>query len=681
MPTQPIAMLTMLSPVWLMGLAAAVGLPVAAHLLSRVRYRQVAFPATRFVEQAVVETAQVNRPRHLWLMLLRILALACVVFAFTRPQWEAAAATPATTDGEALVIILDASASMRRTERGATLFDQARRRAIAAIESLEPARDTAVVILADRSPRMLLPEPTANRALLRERLAQAECTYETADLAGAVALAQAVLQDQGRAGRILVISDGQATRRSAEHLADHAPGVAITEHRVGAELADNVAVHLVDVSPYPPVLGREATLSVELIHFGQTAKPITLHAEGAGDRASLSLTLQPGAATTQTVTLTPTQLGTQAVRVWIDTGDVFDLDDEAGVVVETAFAREVHLFSDAALGEDTTASRIALALAPRRDDAAAVRVQRDEPHLLASSPEPSPVTLGCWVLTGIEQLPGEIEGAMRRHLEAGGGVVWVVDTPAARRVAQGLAFSGLRFSDASVSDAVVTAVRFDHSVLAVFEGPARASLVGQRLAGVADAQESDTAEVLMRSADGRPILALQRVGRGRLIIVNADLTPSKTDFASQPAFVAWVNELVAFAAPGPLLPLPLHPGDPLPQSLMNQHTLRPPDHGNTAHDSDNRIAAPGLYQGLDADGNLVAGVYAQLDPAESNFTQAPEIHAPPSSLDVQGGVSSLTHAGGRRPIELWPICIVGALLFVGLESLSLMSFARRGGGA
>ncbi|MEM9415749.1 MAG: BatA and WFA domain-containing protein [Planctomycetota bacterium] len=679
MPTQTLAMLTLMSPAWLLGLVAAAGLPVAAHLLSRVRYREVAFPTMRFVEQASIEASKIDRPRQLLLMLLRILALCCVVFAFTRPQWEAAAATQPATGGESVVIILDASASMQRTQRGATLFDQARRRALAELETLDPARDTASIILADRSPRMLLPEPAANHVLLRERLAQAECTSETADLAGAVSLADAVLQQQGKTGRILIISDGQRANRPASGLAQLAPGVAIREHRVGGLDAGNLAVRIADVSPYPPVLGSPLTLRVDLSNFGPSANTVTLFAEGAGDQASTSLTLPPWVMTTQTLSLTPSEPGLQTLRLWVEPADGFGLDNAAGRVIEVAPARKVLLFTDNTTAQygDTAAERVALALAPVDGDGATVQVECKPPAAFASLAEHTGGG-ACWVLTGIEAMPDGYADILRQHLEAGGGVVWVVDTPAARRAANGLAFSPLRFTGEPAHETVVAAVRFDHPAFAVFEGPARASLVGQQLPGVMQA-ETD-AEVLMRSADGRAILAMQRVGRGRFFMVNADLNPADSDFASQPAFVAWINELVAYAAPGPAMPEPLHPGDALPHWFGGHAAIDRPPGDRTADDADDRVTSTGFYRAFDTDSQMIAGVYASIDPDESDFTAAQVIDTSQATTRTQRSHTALGGVTAGDTMQLWPVCILGALLLLGFESLTLLSYARREGG-
>lgn len=679
MPMMPptIAVLTVLSPVWLAGLAAAVGLPVAAHLLSRTRYVPALFPGTRFVTQAVLETNRVDRPRHLLLLILRVLVLAFVAFAFARPQWSAGsvAAVP-TGQGVAVVFVIDASASMQRTERGRSSLDQALAAVDEQIASLDPTTDTAAVILADRQPYMLLPEPTARFSLLRERLRAAACTEETADLAGAVALARAVLAEQGRAGKIVLVGDGQRGGFNAAALFEAADGVPLTEQRVGEASPANVSVRLVDETPFPPALAAEFSLTVELENHGREPRLEMLIAEGAGDRQTLQVELLPGAVTTQTLTLSPKSPGVAEFRVSLAAGDGFALDDVTGLVAEVAPARRVLLVSDAAgpVSADTAASRVQLALVPDADAAGPVRIDR------VVTAETQAAELGgdagaCWVLVGATQWNGEALDALDRHLRAGGGVVWFADNEASRNALRSIEDAPLRWVTGEPGDATIAAVRFDHPALSVFEGPARAALVGSRLAAVAPAQPTEGAEVLLSAQDGRPIVASRPVGRGRLVVVNADLSPDNSGFASQPAFVALINELVRYAAPGPGLAPRLRPGDRLPSALIEAAALQTPD---TRELDSGRAPATGAYLALNAAGVPVAGRWIELDPAESDSRQAPPLDSSSPSLATSAATAGGDIGGlGRDVADLWPYCIALALLLIGFESLALIGFARQ----
>ena len=693
-------MLTILTPMWAVGGVAAIGIPVAAHLLSRPRYIDAVFPTARFVQAAVAETARADRPRHILLLALRCLALLLVVAAWMQPRWQPDVSAGYAQGGECVVVIVDASASMLRAEQGVPLFDQAKQRAHAVLAALDPGTDTAAVILAARRPALLLPEPGPNVSELMARLQQATCTYEKTDLQQAVDRAVAVLLRQDQPGRIVVISDGQAANRPAAQLSVSARGVRLVEERVGRPDEANLAVRLVDVSPYPPVVGLPMTLTVSLEKTGGAGGTEGDEARfelmawegesgtspGAVQRVPVVLSGESGAARgVRSIRLTPTRTGPTVFRVSADVDDAFGWDNETGLVATVQPAQTTWVFTAVSGGDaDTTAARIALALAPEPSASSRrVRVSRwpAVPHG-DDLPLPGTVSGGCWVFCGgVDEWgrvgPGpEMDAAITRHLEAGGGVLWIADHPTSRQALQQLAASPLTpvaGAHASDSPGVIASARFDHPLLRVFEGPARASLVGQRLAGVGPATVSNGAAVLLGTADGRPVLAVRETGRGRFAVFNADLSPGRSGFASSPAFVPLVNELVSYLAPGPALPDALHPGDRLPMSVADAASVVGPD-GEPLPDATAR--APGAYRLLAADGQVVSGVWVGVDPEESDLAAAPPASG---KATAAGGRSSSEAALGQagKPVALWPYCMAAALLCFGVESWVLLGAARR----
>jgi len=81
--------MTWLHPELLLGLGV-VALPVLLHFLMRQKPRKLVFPALRLVQQQRRSNARRFRLRHLWLLLLRMAALAAIVFAIARPTLPAA---------------------------------------------------------------------------------------------------------------------------------------------------------------------------------------------------------------------------------------------------------------------------------------------------------------------------------------------------------------------------------------------------------------------------------------------------------------------------------------------------------------------------------------------------------------------------------------------------------------
>ncbi len=81
--------MTWLHPALLFGLGL-VAIPVLLHFLMRQKPKKLVFPALRLVQQQRRSNAKRFRLRHLWLLLLRMAALAAIVFAIARPTLPAA---------------------------------------------------------------------------------------------------------------------------------------------------------------------------------------------------------------------------------------------------------------------------------------------------------------------------------------------------------------------------------------------------------------------------------------------------------------------------------------------------------------------------------------------------------------------------------------------------------------
>lgn len=92
-----------------LGIVAA---PVIIHMLRRARSRRLEFPSLRFLRETPSLVRRLTPPNRRWLMALRIAVIALIALAAARPVWTGGTVPP----GSATVVLLDASASMRRPE-------------------------------------------------------------------------------------------------------------------------------------------------------------------------------------------------------------------------------------------------------------------------------------------------------------------------------------------------------------------------------------------------------------------------------------------------------------------------------------------------------------------------------------------------------------------------------------
>src|SRR5262245_12270213 len=109
--------MSFLTPLFLIGLAG-LAVPVLLHLIQRERKQVVQFPSLMFLRRIPYQSVRRRRIRHWLLLMMRLAALALIVFAFGRPFFRGAG-TAASAEGGAreVVILVDRSYSMGYGDR------------------------------------------------------------------------------------------------------------------------------------------------------------------------------------------------------------------------------------------------------------------------------------------------------------------------------------------------------------------------------------------------------------------------------------------------------------------------------------------------------------------------------------------------------------------------------------
>src|SRR5437870_8030052 len=120
--------MSFMNPLFLLGLAA-VAVPLIVHLVRRTRARKIEFPSLMCVRQGPQRTIRRKRLINWLLLLLRSLALLCLVLAFARPYFSGSNMAEATGRAKATVILFDTSFSMRYGTR----FERAKTKACAIV--------------------------------------------------------------------------------------------------------------------------------------------------------------------------------------------------------------------------------------------------------------------------------------------------------------------------------------------------------------------------------------------------------------------------------------------------------------------------------------------------------------------------------------------------------------------
>ena len=153
--------LAFLVPAFLAGLAA-IAIPVLVHLRHRERKEPVRFPSLMFLRRIPFREVRRQQIHHWPLFLLRVLAVALLVFAFARPflRGRNAPLVAPGAQGRELVILLDRSASMGYGTR----WSRAQAAARQAINGMG-RDDRASIVFFDQGAAVNT-RPTSDRTLL-----------------------------------------------------------------------------------------------------------------------------------------------------------------------------------------------------------------------------------------------------------------------------------------------------------------------------------------------------------------------------------------------------------------------------------------------------------------------------------------------------------------------------------
>src|SRR3954466_5362183 len=130
-----------LSPWFLLGGLAIAG-PVVFHLIRRAARERMPFSSLMFLRPTAPKVTKRRRLEHLWLLLLRCLALLILATGFARPFLMKDVALPTgSSEVRQIVLLVDTSASMRREG----LWNKARSVAESYLDKANPGDQFAVM--------------------------------------------------------------------------------------------------------------------------------------------------------------------------------------------------------------------------------------------------------------------------------------------------------------------------------------------------------------------------------------------------------------------------------------------------------------------------------------------------------------------------------------------------------
>lgn len=198
-----------LNPWLLLGLAG-IGLPIMAHLLSRRRFDVVEWGAMQFLNPSR-KTRRRLKLEELLLLMLRIGLIALIVLAVTRPWIPGGWLSGYRSSGSrTVVLVIDGSNSMSRSDGVNSVHQNAIRRAIEFLGTLS-GDDSVAIIDARDQPRSVIESPLRDPVVIEQELRKIPPPSGACSMMSALEKALAILgRSSSTAREVVVFSDKQA---------------------------------------------------------------------------------------------------------------------------------------------------------------------------------------------------------------------------------------------------------------------------------------------------------------------------------------------------------------------------------------------------------------------------------------------------------------------------------------
>lgn len=531
--------MSFINSIFLFATAAAV-IPIAIHLVRRMKARTVPFSSLMFLKATPRELVRRRRLRDRLLMALRCSLLLLLALAFARPYIPAEKIPLVSTrEHESIVLLLDRSYSMQYDDH----FERAKQLARDRIGSASEADEITIIAFDDRV--HVLGEPGSDRTAASAALGALEPSYRTTDYFPALQRAQEILQEARHERRVVaLISDLQHAgwSRSLEDW-EFEESIIFEPVAVGSGQVDNGFIEAFELRTKTTggegIARLDARISgvdgeeteVELILDGSEAERDVLQA------GRTTVSFQQAYARTGyhqgVLSLQPDALPTDDAYYFTDLYEgrpqILIVDPNgAGWTSDAFFVR--HAFD---LGESSLFDvEQSASLQPGSLDRADVVFLN---------------LAGALTDAQVSSLIGYVER---------GGALIVSMSPGAGpgRIAGPLASLGVGRLEEIVDarselgyEAIIGDVDLRHPIFEPFGSSGSSAILLPRFRRYARLSVDDAAHVLGSFDSGDPFLVQRDVGRGRILFYASTFGTSWTDMPLDEMYVPFLYELVAFA--------------------------------------------------------------------------------------------------------------------------------------
>ena len=546
-----------LAPLFVAAGIVGASIPIILHLLNRERARQLVFSTIRFIQMSHQTNVRRHKLKRLLLLLMRILILALLGVAFSRPFFAAAPVITQKVGGKRnAIIILDTSYSMQYEET----FQKAKEEGIKILNGFD-STDAACLILSSDSARVVAPLGS-EFSHIRTALNTSEATYKPTDYLDALQTADEVLQSTA-IGQKQIYLIGDMQKRGWENFIETDklnPDVQIEFVNVGVEQPQNLAITGISV-PSVVLNEQQASHLVARIH-NFSDEPV--------ENLPVRLFINGNVIHTVQLDIEPDDLADAVFRVdfqneathtgWVELpDDALEVDNRRYFTLQSLQAIKVHAIRNKSRTQGsyqkTETFFMKMAFAAGSD---AVPIDFSE-----STTVPSAETLAradVLILADVARLsPAEAE-RIKNYVAAGGGLILTVgdnlDADAYKQHLGGE--SGLmpcNFVQA-VGDAfdrqqfrVLATVEYEHPIFSPFKEPNHGDFGKARFYRFYQAVPTADATVIAAYDDGSPALFEKPYGDlGRVLCFTSTIDRDWNDLPIRAVYLPFLHESIKYLA-------------------------------------------------------------------------------------------------------------------------------------
>jgi len=699
-------------PLLLIGLVAA-SIPIVIHLLNKRRFRIVDWAAMEFLLASMRKNNRRLRIEEILLLVLRTLLVALLAFAVARPILGSGGLAAFLSGAKRTAVILfDTSFSMGYRQGTATSLSRGKEAAGAILSELRGG-DSVVLTSFTRSPHALIKEPTTDLRLAAAEIDRLVLSHDSSDaLAALESVYETARACDAPTKTVYLISDLHAISFNQERLKD--PGLV----RKLEELSRVAELVIVDVgfeepgnlAVMPPkidstILTPGSTFTVSGIVKNYTPSPQTLRVDLLLDGSTQgTTTVKPdpqGEASVSFIANVSTE-GTHVVELKLEP-DNLDLDNRSYLSVLVRQGFKV-LLVDGAPGKekaDSAAFYVKEALMPEGGESLAAA----KPEVVSVEALPSIVfdEFDVVVFANVARLPSEVVQQVASYTERGGSLLFFLGDNVDRTFYNESlrALTGCELREVKTETAGLTVKDYSHPAFRLFKGlrltRIESATFKSRWLVKVDADKdtgSSAGTVLMEFGSGEAALTERRCGDGKVFLFTSSADTRWSDFPTRPAYPAFVNELVRYAARDPSRSLNIAVGDNLVARLPaeffarkidldmpggQQTSLSPVPEGNWVICRQPSVPYAGVYT-IRAEG-LERQYVANLPADESNLQRISvgELRKVLSGVEFKYRRGYRAEAGpttGESPSEITRLLLYGLIVIALGELFLAQRFTR-----